>query len=497
MAWRRELEPPDKDSPQDESEWDDIESTHTMQLDPGAAEPAKVEPLPHANPSTGRAEVGSIVEARYRYELVRRLGTGAFGSVFLGRCVDVDPEDPYAPPDTVAVKILGAADDAQALTSIKRELSALRLIKHARIPKLFDWTLNGPLMFVVLEYYPAGSLADTRSFTGRLDVDQTWRLISDLLSALSAAHRASILHLDVKPSNVLLDGNGGYVLTDFGVSHASRMSKGLLHQGQIAIGLGTHGYRAPEQADQAIHSFDLRTDLWGVGATAWAAFTGIDLNQRKDVLRRTEDGCVFGLARLSDVHLACPPPLEEVVMDMLYIDPESRPGGAAEVLAQIRAVASGYGMGSQTTIAAVNQDVHPEEARAVIDSLLDPLWASICKTRGFDRYFAKFEDQEVLSDVGEKAHHTHLLLSGRIRVENAGKLIAVEEGEGAFLGAISTLTGAPRRLTLRAEGTVWTCIFNEAELEQFITCNPSVAVRILRNMAGRIAELPTRHHSLS
>ena len=46
------------------------------------------------------------------------------------------------------------------------------------------------------------------------------------------------------------------MLTDFGVSHASRMSKGLLHQGQIAIGLGTHGFRAPEQADQAIHSFN-------------------------------------------------------------------------------------------------------------------------------------------------------------------------------------------------------------------------------------------------
>ena len=48
-------------------------------------------------------------------------------------------------------------------------------------------------------------------------------------------------------------------------------------------------------------------------------------------------------------------------------------------------------------------------------------------------------------------------------------------------------------MTLRADGTVWACIFNEAELEQLVTCNPSVAVRLIRNMAGRIAEGPARH----
>ena len=82
---------------------------------------------------------------------------------------------------------------------------------------------------------------------------------------------------------------------------------------QIAVGLGTHGYRAPEQDSVTIQSFDLRTDLWGVGATAWSLYTGIDLNRRQDVLRRERTGNVFGLARLSDVALRCPPPLEEVI----------------------------------------------------------------------------------------------------------------------------------------------------------------------------------------
>lgn len=439
-------------------------------------------------------DAGTILEAHHRYRLVRRLGHGSFGSVYQAECLDAGPKaSPGTPPREVAVKVLGATDNPEAMTTMKRELAALRRIQHPRIPTLHDFTLQGDVAFVVMDYFPAGSLADAWPLIGRLDVDQTWRLISDLLAALAAAHQASVLHLDVKPSNVLLDGQGGFVLTDFGVAHTSLMSKGLLLQGQIPIGLGTHGYRAPEQADPTTRAFDLRTDLWGVGATAWAAFTGIDLNQRKDVLRRAEDGCIYGLPALSDVHLACPPPLEEVVMGLLFLDPARRPGGAAEVASRIRSIAGGYGMGSQPAIAAHQGAIDAKQIQAMLDSLVDPLWSSICRAPGFDRYFAKYEDGEVIAGPGDKSFHTHLLLKGRIGIEFGGEVVDVEKEEGAFLGAICTLSGAERRVTLRAQEDVWVCVFNEAELEQFATCNPSVAVRLLRSMASRIATGPKRH----
>ena len=449
-------------------------------------------PKPSLSGLERKAEVGDILEAKYRYRLVRRLGKGGFGSVFLADSLDQRNRSD-GPPAQVAIKVIGSTRDRQARSSLKRELAALLAIEHDRIPKLYDWSLDGDQAFVALEYFSAGSLADARPFLGRFDEDQTWRLISDLLSALSAAHRASILHLDVKPSNVLLDGNGGFVLTDFGVSHSSRRSKGLLHQGQIAVGLGTHGYRAPEQDSCTIQSFDLRTDLWGVGATAWSLYTGIDLNKRQDVLRRKESGNVFGLQRLSDVALRCPPPLEEVIMDLLYIDPTLRPGGASEVLTKVKAIAEGFGLDSQTLANLRRSNVDATEIRTVVDSLVDPLWASICRSPGFDRFFVRFDDGEVLSSESDRAHHTMLLLKGRVRVERDDELIDVETREGSMLGAISTLTGAPRKVTLRAEGKVWACIFNEAELEQLVTCNPSIAVRMIRNMAGRIADGPARH----
>jgi len=135
----------------------------------------------------------------------------------------------------------------------------------------------------------------------------------------------------------------------------------------------------------------------------------------------------------------------------------------------------------------------PKEVREVTRNLADPLWASNCRGPGFERYFAKFEDGEVPSAAGQQAHHTLLLLSGRVRVERDSKLVDLEQFEGTLLCAISTLTGAESTVTLRADGPCWVCIFNEAELEQFISCNPSVAVRMLRSMATRIAAGEIRH----
>ncbi len=445
-----------------------------------------------ADPAIG-PQPGDVVEARHRYRLEHRLGKGGFSSVFLARPLDAACSKGGGPPAEVAVKVLAPATGKHARTTLKRELGALLSIEHPGIPRLYDWNVDSEPAFAVLEYFPAGSLADAWPVIGKFGEEQTWRLMSDLLSALAAAHRASILHLDVKPSNVLLDGNGGFVLTDFGVAQAPRMSRGMLQQGHLLVGLGTHGYRAPEQADHSLGSFDLRTDLWGVGATAWALYTGIDLNKRQDVLRHKEPGNIFGLQRLSDVRIHCPPPLEEVVMGLLFIDPASRPGGAGEVLSRIRAIADGFGLDNRTVAAARRDSADPEEVHALVESLVDPLWSSICSAPAFQPYFVKFVDGEEISSSGAQTHHTYLLLRGQVGVERDGKTIASESREGTFLCAVSTFTGVPRQVTLRARGDVWVCIFNEAELEQLVTCNPAVAVRMIRNLANRIAASPPRH----
>jgi hypothetical protein len=179
-------------------------------------------------------------------------------------------------------------------------------------------------------------------------------------------------------------------------------------------------------------------------------------------------------------------------MELLYIDPTRRPGGAAEVLARIQAIAQGFGLDAQTIAASRRDKAEAAEVRAVIEGLVDPLWSSVCRSPNFERFFVKFDDGEVIAGTGVPVHHTFLLLKGSVRVERDGQVLDRETREGTFLCAVSTLTGVSREVTLRAEGPVWCCIFNEAELEQLVTCNPAVAVRMIRTLAGRLAEGPPR-----
>jgi serine/threonine protein kinase len=327
-----------------------------------------------------------------------------------------------------------------------------------------------------MEYFPSGNLKDVISRQDGVEEEAVWRLMADLLSALSAAHKASILHLDIKPANVLLDGNGGYVLTDFGVSQASRMNRGM-----IPMSVGTPGYQAPEQRNGEFSKYDLRTDLWGVGATVYSMATGFDLAEHQHLIRDGSEEDSFGLPPISESRMPFSNELEDVVMSMLQIDPDRRPGSVAEVLARVQAIVSGSGFEADTMAAT---------RRSKVDDLVDPLMLSICRGRGFDRYFVKFEDGEPLCSEGEKSYYAFLLLRGTVRVSRASRELALLSREGTFLGEVATLTGLERTATMTALGTVWACVLNAAELERFVTCNPAIGLRVIRDMAQRLSQIP-------
>ena len=445
-------------------------------------ETAPTQRLP-AGAAGGIGAFGSELRGRFRYRLLKRLGRGSFGSVYLARCVDHDPRRDDSPPARVALKILRTSK-GPALDMLRRELAALLAIQNERIPQVFDWSFESEHAFVAMQYFPAGSLRELM-LEGPIDEATVWGMLDDVLAALDVAHRAAVLHLDIKPANVLRDDAGGFVLTDFGVAQYSRMHRGLL-----PFSVGTRGYQAPEQKGERFDEYDLRTDLFGLGATAWALATGIHLADREDLLRAGDGDWIYGLPSLSEYRIHCSPALEETVMSMLHIDPERRPGSVAEVMARMRAVRSGAPLSAESGVSPPRSQVSDDEVEALIASLLDPLLIAICCQPSFRRHFVKFHDGEVLCADGEHSYYAFLLLRGTVVVERYGREVTRVAGEGNFLGEVATLMSLPRTATLRAAGAVDAMVLNAAELERFVTSNPAMGLRVIRSLARRLSKQP-------
>lgn len=435
-------------------------------------------------PSAGAAvpppllQPGDILTGTWRWRLTRRLGSGGYGSVWHARREDDGAID--APADEAAVKLVHPPDGVDADVMLRRELAAMLAMRSERIPRALDWAVGRPDGFVAMRYHAGGSLYDAILRGGALGPEAAWRLLLDLLEALRVAHHAAVLHLDVKPGNVLRDSDGGWVLTDFGIAQGAYVSSVV-----GAVGVGTRGFQAPEQRALEIDAFDLRTDLWGVGATLWSALTGIDPSRRPDVVLSAADPVTrAGMVRPSKL-AAVPPPLEEAVLQLLAFDPVDRPGSAAEALVVARRLLSGHRQASSTAI-ELRGRMPAEEAADVLGNLFDPLWRAIASQPGAGDFLVRYSDGEVLCREGERSYHAWALLRGVVRIERGGKLLATIDREGTFLGEVAALTGASRTAAMRAQGTVVAMLFNAAELEQFIVANPALALRLVHSIAAAL-----------
>ncbi len=326
-------------------------------------------------PSPDLASIGTEFVGTYRWRVTRKLGTGGYGDVYHANRVDDGSID--APADEAAIKVFHAPDDGSSGQLLKRELSALLALRSDRIPRVLDWATEGALGFVAMQQYSRGSLLDLSRQRPRMKAAGVWRLLLDMLDALRVAHHAAVLHLDIKPSNVLVGDDDGFVLTDFGVAQGSFAARVI-----GAAGLGTRGFQAPEQRTRDIEAFDVRTDLWGVGATAWAMVTGVDLSHHPELVFDAADAeTLAGLPRPSAFVPGLEPALERAILQLVAFDPVDRPGGAAEAHAIVRRLLSGHSRASSTAV-ELRGRLSTDEAAAVIANMIDPLWMAICGADG-------------------------------------------------------------------------------------------------------------------
>ncbi len=253
-----------------------------------------------------------------RYQRVARLGRGGMGVVDLARSAD---------GAEVALKrltLLGSADDiARARQRIVREAEVLTRLHHPNIVELLEVLDDGGEVTLVMPYLTGGTLADRVARHGPAPAEEVDRLADVLSGALAEAHRAGVVHRDIKPGNVLFDAEGVPHLADCGVASSRDHTDGLTAIGTV---VGTPGFMAPEQArgDDAAQA----ADVFALGATLLYAATGAGPYGRgapELLMLRAADGKVQPVPR------SLPASLRQRLQSMLEPRPERRPSAAALV----------------------------------------------------------------------------------------------------------------------------------------------------------------------
>lgn len=243
-----------------------------------------------------------------RYSLVRELGRGGMGVVWLAEDGMLGRE--------VAVKELavpgGVPEEQRAVYQerVLREARTASRLSDPGIVTVYDLLDEGGQTFIVMEFVQAPTLAEYVERNGPMPVERAFKLADQLLTALETAHERGIVHRDVKPGNVMVPAKGSAKLTDFGIAQSFGDSK-LTSTGVL---IGSPAYMSPERLNGG--ETDACWDLWALGATLFFAVEGFDAYER-DTITAT-------MLAVMNERVEVRGPLAELILGLLDPDPARR-----------------------------------------------------------------------------------------------------------------------------------------------------------------------------
>ena len=271
-----------------------------------------------------------------RFKIVRVVGQGGMGTVYEAEDQELGGH--------VALKTVHPqlTTDRRMVERFKQEIYLARKVTHPNVCRIFDLfhhrpsALEDEIVFLTMELLQGETLAQRLQRTGRIDTAEALPLVSDMTAALTAAHQASIVHRDFKPSNVVLvpshdkPGDVRAVVTDFGLAHSSgEERKALLSLTGTRDVLGTPAYMAPEQL--STEETTAATDIYALGVVMYKMVAG----QRpfagdtpiSEALQRLQRPAASPRGLVADLN----PRWEATILRCLERDPADRFASAADV----------------------------------------------------------------------------------------------------------------------------------------------------------------------
>src|SRR5437762_3513764 len=265
------------------------------------------------------------------YEVLAPLGAGGMGEVYRARDTRLGRD--------VAVKVLPShlSENAEARARFEREARVVSGLNHPHICVLHDLGREGEVDYLVMELVEGESLAE-RIARGPLPAAEVLRLGAEIADALDRAHRAGVVHRDLKPGNVMLSKSGAKLM-DFGLARVGRLAGVLSATGSgpgaisqsptIATPLtaagafvGTSQYMAPEQLEG--READARSDVWALGCVLYEMATGRRAFHGKSQASLISSIMTAEPTPISELTPLAPPALERAVKQCLAKDPDDR-----------------------------------------------------------------------------------------------------------------------------------------------------------------------------
>jgi serine/threonine-protein kinase len=259
----------------------------------------------------GRFPAGTVLANRYR--IIGLLGQGGMGEVY--RANDLKLGQP------VALKFMSAASgkNQQLLDNFYAEVRIARRVSHPNVCRVYDIGEVDGSTFLSMEYVDGEDLRSLLRRIGRLPSDKAVEIARKLCAGLAASHGKGVLHGDLKPANIMIDGRGQVLITDFGLAALAGQLDGAQVRG------GTPAYMAPEQLTGK--EVSVRSDIYALGLVLHEMFTG--KRAFEDGSQRTPPAALSSLAKDID------PLVERVILRCLDWDPHKRPASALAVAAAL------------------------------------------------------------------------------------------------------------------------------------------------------------------